>query len=378
MPIPQIPQQMNGTWIRLMQILEAPEVNELHFEGPERCSVRTGGTLRVVEDCRFASDEELAAWCNHLLESCGSPQRIDGSNYVIEASYESPAVIARVHIVAPPVAAHVIVTIAKRSRQVMPLSMLVENGTVDNDVASMLHIAIAGRLNLVVSGGTGSGKTTLLNAMLGLVGEDERVGLLEEVPELMLAQPHVVALYNRAVPHLGRRTSMESFLGLFVEYAIDCEERSIVAEQNRSVEGFLAYLGRRAPQIEASSDEAAISLGMLVGFSGSACTIHANSAMEVPSRLQLLAAGHPAHFSPRYVNSLVSQSVDMVIHLGAPEGGQHRVTEVLAVADQVVSESTISTEPLFSWVPGEGWKRVGRMPQSLRRKLEARGMVGVS
>jgi pilus assembly protein CpaF len=302
----------------------------------------------------------------------------------------------------------VIVTIAKRSRQVMPLSMLVENGTVDNDVASMLHIAIAGRLNLVVSGGTGSGKTTLLNAMLGLVGEDERVGLLEEVPELMLAQPHVVALYNRAVPHLGRRTSMESFLGLFVEYAIDCEERSIVAEQNRSVEGFLAYLGRRAPQIEASSDEAAISLGMLVresvrmrfdriivgevrgpevvdllgamnsGFSGSACTIHANSAMEVPSRLQLLAAGHPAHFSPRYVNSLVSQSVDMVIHLGAPEGGQHRVTEVLAVADQVVSESTISTEPLFSWVPGEGWKRVGRMPQSLRRKLEARGMVGVS
>lgn len=361
----------------------------------------------MVDDCRFDSDQDLAAWCNHLLESCGSPQRVDGGTYVIEASYESPSVIARVHIIVPPVAAALIVTIAKRSRRAMPLEMFVENGSINTDIEHLLRIAIAGRLNLVLSGGTGSGKTTLLNAMLGLVGEDERIGLLEEVPELMLSQSHVVSLYNRAVPHLGRRMSLDMFLGLVVEFAEDCETRSLVADQPRSLEAFLAYLGRRGPAAESTSPDSDITLAALVresvrmrfdriiigevrgpevvdllgamnsGFSGSACTIHANSAMEVPARLQLLAAAHPAHLSPRYINTLVSQSVDLVIHLGAPEFGQHRVTEVLAISDQVVSETTITTEPIITWIPGDGWRQTGRLTHGIRRKLADRGIANI-
>ncbi len=402
-----IPQHLSPVWVRLTQLMEAPEVNEIHFEGPTRCSIRTGGSLRIVDDCQFSSDEELTIWCNHLLESCGSSQRIDGSTYILEASYDSPSVIARVHIITPPVAANIIVTIAKRSRYVMPLEMLVANGTIDSDIESLLRIAIAGRLNFVISGGTGSGKTTILNAMLGLTEDDERIGIIEEVPEIMLSQPHVVSLYNRSVRHIGKFISPEIFLGLLVEYAEDCHNRSLVAEQNWSLAGFLAYLGNASSRIQNMSNSSEVSLGALVresvrmrfdrivigevrgpevvdllsamnsGFSGSCCTIHANSATEVPSRLQLLAAAHPAHFTPRYVNSLISQSVDLIIHLGAPELGQHRVTELLAIADQVVGENVITTEPIITWIPGEGWRKMGRFPQNVRRKLAVRGITGV-
>lgn len=401
-----MPTYLSPTWVRLTQLLESAEVNELHFEGPNRCSIRTGGTLRIVDDCTFPSEEGLIDWCNHLLSSCGTSQRIDGSTHIIETSYDSPSVIARVHIITPPIAASIVVTIAKRSRHVIPLEMLTENGTIDRDIESILRIAIVGRLNCVVAGGTGSGKTTILNAMLSLLDDDERIGVLEEVPELVLPQSHVVNLYNRAVTHLGRRLTPETFLGILTEYAEDCHERAEVVEQHWSWDGFLAYLGKVGPRIESASNTE-ISLGALVresvrmrfdriiigevrgpevvdllsamnsGFSGSACTIHANSAQEVPQRLQLLAAAHPAHFSPQYVNSLIAQSVDLVVHLGPPELGQHRVTQLLAIADQVVGETVITTEPLITWIPGEGWRKQGRFPADTRRKLAARGISGI-
>jgi len=55
-------------------------------------------------------------------------------------------------------------------------------------------------VNVLVSGQTGSGKTTLLNALgASIVGLDERVVTVEEIPELQLDRrlPDCVALQSR-------------------------------------------------------------------------------------------------------------------------------------------------------------------------------------
>ncbi|AUT66777.1 P-type DNA transfer ATPase VirB11 [Paraburkholderia terrae] len=54
------------------------------------------------------------------------------------------------------------------------------------DVAGMLELAVANRLNIVLAGGTGSGKTTLNKALSDLVPSTERIGTIEDTPELSL------------------------------------------------------------------------------------------------------------------------------------------------------------------------------------------------
>lgn len=402
-----IPHQISPAGLQALALLERPSVTEMHFVGPDQCSVRNNGSLHMT-DLRFESEDDLAAWVNeHLLAASDSPLRIDGTTYRIEAAYTTATITARVHIIVPPVSPTTIITIAKRARAVLPIEALAENGTMSSDIEEILRVAIAGRLNFVISGGQGSGKTTLLNAMLALVGEDERIGVIEEVPELTLLQAHAIHLYNRAVRRGGRRFPVESFLGAIAEFAEDTEMRSEAGAQGHSLEHFLAFLGRNMRDRYAGGAKEDVTLGELVseslrmrldrivigevrgpesvdllgamntGYQGSACTIHASSAEEVPSRFQLLAASHPDHLQPRYVNGLLAQSLDLIIHLGPPEAGQHRVWEVRALANHDVSDSTISSEPMVVWRPGEGWQRVGRWPIGIQQKLRERGAVGL-
>src|SRR6185437_12784574 len=53
------------------------------------------------------------------------------------------------------------------------------------------------RANLLITGAGGSGKTTLLGALLALAPSDERIVVIEDVAELQIAHPHVVALESR-------------------------------------------------------------------------------------------------------------------------------------------------------------------------------------
>ncbi|MEX3985935.1 P-type DNA transfer ATPase VirB11 [Paraburkholderia sp. EG287A] len=54
------------------------------------------------------------------------------------------------------------------------------------NVARLVELAVANRLNIVLAGGTGSGKTTLNKALSDLVPSDERIGTIEDTPELSL------------------------------------------------------------------------------------------------------------------------------------------------------------------------------------------------
>ncbi|HTR09048.1 MAG TPA: P-type DNA transfer ATPase VirB11 [Paraburkholderia sp.] len=54
------------------------------------------------------------------------------------------------------------------------------------NVTRLLELAVANRLNIVLAGGTGSGKTTLNKALSDLVPSDERIGTIEDTPELTL------------------------------------------------------------------------------------------------------------------------------------------------------------------------------------------------
>src|SRR5690606_32508700 len=83
--------------------------------------------------------------------------RADRASPVIDARLPDGS---RVHVVLPPLAVEgPVVTIRRFGAACLPLSSFC-----GGQVARLLADAVAGGLNMVVSGGTGAGKTTLLNA----------------------------------------------------------------------------------------------------------------------------------------------------------------------------------------------------------------------
>src|SRR5208282_5693065 len=77
------------------------------------------------------------------------------------------------------------------------LDVMIKNGNLSPQMATVLKIAARARLNILISGGTGSGKTTLLNALSQMIDPGERIVTIEDAAELQLQQPHVVRLETR-------------------------------------------------------------------------------------------------------------------------------------------------------------------------------------
>lgn len=70
------------------------------------------------------------------------------------------------------------------------------------NVTRMIELAVANRLNIVIAGGTDSGKTTLNKAISDLVPAHERIGTIEDTPELLLPNHpnHVHLFFSDALP----------------------------------------------------------------------------------------------------------------------------------------------------------------------------------
>lgn len=168
-----------------------------------------------------------------------------------------------------------------------------------------LHViddAIRRRFNIVTIGATGAGKTTLLNAMIAQLlktSPDERLGIIEDEPELQISA-------NNAIRRLARgRADMRRHVREMLRMRPD---RIIVGE----VRG-----GEALDLLKAWN----------TGHSGGFTTIHANSARAALLRLESLIeeAGVPAN--PR----LIAESVNLLIFISRRPDGARRIAEMVRV-----------------------------------------------
>jgi pilus assembly protein CpaF len=98
------------------------------------------------------------------------------------------------------------------------------------------------------------------------------------------------------------------------------------------------------------------------GHEGSAATLHANSAADVPARFAALGAlaGLPVHA----VTSLVASAIDLVVHLRRGRGGLRAVAEI-GLLERAGDELRVRS----AWVAGCG---EGPAADQLREMLRAR------
>jgi pilus assembly protein CpaF len=188
---------------------------------------------------------------------------------------------------------------------VLTLDELVTAGTVTDHGARLLRSVVSGRLAFLVSGGTGSGKTTLLNSLLSLVPPAQRLVLVEDASELRPAHPHVVGLEARPPNVEG---AGEVTLRTLVRQALRMRPDRLVVGEVR---------GAEVVELMAALN---------TGHEGGCGTIHANSAADVPARVEALALA--AGLGREAAHSQLLAGLDAVLHLGRDVDGRRVLREV--------------------------------------------------
>ena len=284
----------------LEPLLRLPGVTDVLVNGAEAVYIDRGDGLELTET-RFPDDGAVRRLAQRLASSVG--RRLDDATPYVDLRMPDGT---RFHAVLSPLArpGSVISLRVPRAR-VFTLEELVERGTVNRDGASLLRQLVRARLAFLVSGGTGSGKTTLLSALLSLVDPAHRVVIVEDASELRPDHPHVVALEARPANVEG---AGEIPMRVLVRQALRMRPDRLVVGEVR---------GAEVTDLLAA---------MNTGHEGGCGTLHANSAVDVPARVEALAmaAGMPQ----AAVHSQLASAVDAVVHLARDPSGLRRVAEI--------------------------------------------------
>lgn len=278
----------------LEPLLADLSVTDVLVNGADQVWIDRGQGLERTA-IRFGDAAAVRGLAQRLAAACG--RRLDDAHPYVDARLPDGT---RLHAVLPPVAgAGPYLSLRTFRHRAFTLDDLVEAETVTPDGAQLLEAIVAARLAYLVSGGTGSGKTTTLATLLGLVPRRERIVIVEDAAELRPDHPHVVSLEARLanVEGAGQVTVRQ-----LVRQSLRMRPDRIVVGECRGGEvvDLLAALN--------------------TGHDGGAGTLHANTAADVPARLEALAlAGGLAREA---LHAQLAAALQVVIHLRRTANGR--------------------------------------------------------
>lgn len=290
----------------LEPLLCASGTTDVLVTAPDAVWVDDGAGLRRTE-IRFADEAAVRRLAQRLAVAAG--RRLDDAQPWVDGQLHGIGTgefTVRLHAILPPIAADgTCLSLRVLRPATQDLAALTATGAIAPSAAALLADIIAARLAFLVSGGTGAGKTTVLAALLGAVGEGERVVCVEDAPELQPRHPHLVRLVARAANVEG---AGEVGLRELVRQALRMRPDRLVVGEVRGAEvvDLLAALN--------------------TGHDGGAGTVHANSPAEVPARLEALAA--LGGLDRAGLHSQLAAAVQVLVHVARDRDGKRRLTDI--------------------------------------------------
>ena len=189
--------------------------------------------------------------------------------------------------------------------QLSALDKLLQERLASGDIAGLLSVAVKGRRNILISGGTSTGKTTFLNALMREIPTEERLIFIEDTPELHLRHPNAIGLL-----------AARSALGEAAVTADDLLNASLRMRPDRVILGEL-----RGP--EAYTFLRAIN----TGHPGSMTTVHADSPERAVEQIALLVLQGGTRLKRVDVIHYVRSTIDVYVQLSR-WAGKRSISEV--------------------------------------------------
>lgn len=319
-------------------LLQLPGVTDVLVNGPDEVYLDRGRGLEPA-GVRFGGEAEVRRLAVRLAASVG--RRLDDGSPFVDARLPGGV---RVHAVLPCVAGTgTCLSLRVPNRHRLGLADWVASGSLPEAGAELLRALVASRRAFLVSGGTGSGKTTLLGALLGLVPAAERIVIAEDSRELRPDHPHCVRME-------GRPANAE---GVGAVTLTDLVRQALRMRPDRLVVG------------EVRGAELADLLSALnTGHEGGCGTVHANSAADVPARLEALGAlgglGRDA------LHAQLAAALQVLVHVRRLPDGRRWVDELRLVRPDPATGRcrtvpAVRFSPDLGVAPGEGWADLRRL-----------------
>lgn len=291
--VTQLQQEFTGAG-PLEPLLRMPTVTDVLVNGPSSVWIDRGqGPERT--DVTFASEADVRRLAQRLAANAG--RRLDESMPYVDARLADGS---RLHAVLPPIATDsTVISLRIPRRAAFTLEEFITAGMLDDVGAAWLRAIVNAKLAFLISGGTGSGKTTVLATMLGMIEPAERIVIVEDSAELHPDHPHVVRMQARPANVEGAGTVT---LRDLVRQALRMRPDRLVVGEVRGAEvvDLLSALN--------------------TGHEGGCGTVHANSAADVPARLEAL--GLVAGLDRAAVQALAAAGLDVVVHVQRERAGR--------------------------------------------------------
>ena len=323
----------------LDELLRDPRTTDVLVCGPGAVWVDRGAGPERTE-LSFPDEAAVRRLAQRLAVAAG--RRLDDASPYVDGWL--PDVGVRMHAVLPPIAADgTCLSLRVLRPAAHDLARLHALGTVDALGAAVLRAVVDARLAFLVSGGTGTGKTTILAALLSAVDSGERLVCVEDVAELSPRHPHVVRLVARPVN---------------IEGAGGVSLRELVRQALRMRPDRLVVGEVRGAEV------CDLLTALNTGHDGGAGTVHANSAREVPARLEALAA--TGGLARDALHSQLAAAVQVVLHMRRLRTGA-RILDAVGVLSR--QPGVVVVHP--AWTRSNG---VGPGASQLAELLTERGV----
>ena len=289
----------------LEPLLADPTISDILVNGFNQVYIERGGLLEAT-DVRFDDEPHLRRIIDRIVSRVG--RRVDESSPLVDARLLDGS---RVNVIIPPLALDgPMMSIRRFGGHQLTQESLVENGTLIPEMLELIEACVAGKLNILISGGTGAGKTTLLNLVSSFIGHNERIVTIEDAAELRLHQEHVVRLETRPPNIEGKGAILQRQL---VINALRMRPDRIIVGEVRGAEA--------VDMLQA----------MNTGHEGSLTTIHANSARDALSRLETMIAMAELNLPDKAVRSQIASAINIIVQIARLSDGSRRIVSISEV-----------------------------------------------
>ena len=325
----------------LEDLLADRDVSEVMVNGPHMIYYEKEGKIKLSE-IKFTNDRQVLNVIERIVHPVG--RRIDEKTPYVDARLPDGS---RVHAIVPPSAIDgCTITIRKFPEERLTYKDLINFGSLTQEMADFLRIAIEAHRNTVVSGGTGSGKTTLINMLGSFIPSNERIITCEDSAELSLPQDHVVRLETRPPTLEG---DGEIDIRLLVKQTLRMRPDRIIVGECRG--------GEALDMLQA----------MNTGHDGSMTTVHSNTPRDCISRLETLVQYAGAGLSPKAIKQMIASAIHLIVQQSRLDDGARKVMNITEV--QGLQGDTITLQDVFYF------KQESREKGKIKGKFYASGLM---